>query len=47
MSSGKETITQEIYTGSLLSQELHPIPRNPWVFTMQSKSRLQTTTPKK
>ena len=47
MSSGQEKRTQAIYTGSLLSQELHPVPRNQWVSTRQSKSRLQTTTPKK
>jgi len=27
--------TQAIYTGSLLSQELHPVPRNPWISTKQ------------
>jgi len=28
--SGKERITHKhIYTGSLLHQELHPVPRNP------------------
>jgi len=42
MSSGQEKSTQEIYTGSLLSQELHPIPINHWVSTMQSKSILHT-----
>jgi len=30
MSSGQEKSTQAIYTGSLLSQELHPISRNHW-----------------
>ena len=47
MSSKQEKITQTIYTGSLLSQELHPVPRNHWVSTMQSKSKLQHHTPKK
>jgi len=42
MSSGQEKSTQAIYTGSLLSQELHPVPKNHGVSTMQSKSRLQT-----
>jgi len=42
MSSGQEKSTQAIYTSSLLFQELHPAPRNHWVSTMQSKSRLQT-----
>jgi len=42
MSSGQEKSTQAIYIGSLLSQELHPVPRNHWVSSMQSKYRLQT-----
>ena len=42
MSSGLVKSTQAIYTGSLLSQKLHPVPRNHWVSTMQSKSKLQT-----
>ena len=39
---GKRESHKQIYTGSLLHQELHPVPRNYWVSTMQSKSRLQT-----
>jgi len=42
MSSRQEKITQAVYTGSLLSQELHPVPRNRWVSTKQSKFILQT-----
>jgi len=42
MNSGQEKITQAIYTGLLLSQKLHPVSRNHWVSTMQSKSILQT-----
>jgi len=42
MSLGQEKSTQAIYTGSLLSQELHSVPKNHWVSTMQSKSKLQT-----
>ena len=47
MSLGQEKSTQAIYNGSLLSQELHPIPKHHWVSTMQSKSRLQHHAPKK
>jgi len=34
--------TQAIYTGSLLHQELHPVPRNHWVNHYAIKTRLQT-----
>ena len=42
MSLGQEKSTQPIYTGSLLSQELHPVPRNHWVFHYAIKTILQT-----
>jgi len=41
-SLGKEISIQTDCTGLLLTQELHPVPRNHWVSTMQSKTRLQT-----
>ena len=35
--SEQEKCIQVVYISSLLHQELHPVPRNFWVSTMQSK----------
>jgi len=39
---GKRESHKQIYTSSLLHQELHPVPKNHWVFHYAIKTRLQT-----
>jgi len=39
---GKRESHKQIYTDSLLHQELHPVPRNHWVVHYAIKTRLQT-----
>ena len=40
---GKRESHKQIYTGSLLHQELHPVPRNHWVIHYVIKTRLHIT----
>jgi len=40
---GKIESHKQIYTGSLLHQELHPVPRNHCVIHYAIKTRLQTS----
>ena len=40
---GKRESHKQIYTGSLLHQEIHPVPRNHWVIHDAIKTRLQTS----
>ena len=41
---GKRESHKQIYTGSLLHQELHPVPRNHWIFYYAINHRLQLHT---
>jgi len=44
MSLREERDTQTVYTGSLLNQELHPVPRSHWETTKHSKQIIHKTT---
>ena len=39
---GKRESHKQIYTGSLLHQELHPVPKNHWVIHYSIKTSLHT-----
>ena len=43
MSLREERDTQTVYTGSLLNQELHPVPRKPLGNPLSNQTRLQNT----
>ena len=40
---GKRESHKQIYTGSLLHQERHPVPRNHWVIHYAIKTKLHTS----